>query len=84
MACLDGIIDVSRRDIVGVSDLPERHAHWLNPNVSFQFPRLALKGAQRTCSIGASNGWHTARDLMLTAEQTGDRRIVPRAPLCRR
>ena len=43
------------------------------PNVSFQFPRLALKGAQRT-----------ARDLMLATEQTGDRRNVPRAPLCRR
>ena len=38
MACLDGIIDVSRRDIVGYSDLPERHAHWLNPMLVCNFP----------------------------------------------
>ena len=36
------------------------------------------------CGISASNRWRSACDLTLTTEKAGDRRLAPRAPLCRR
>ncbi len=45
---------------------------------------IGIKGAHVLASgIGAFNGWHFTRDLTPTAEETGNHRFTPRAPLCR-
>ena len=51
MAYLGGIVHVSRREIVGYSRSPERRAHWLNPMVNFQYPRLTSKGSGTTLHV---------------------------------